>query len=359
MTPRPGFPSRVAAVDALRALALLPVVVVNALTYAELPDAGFFSSLAGAPWWDSAAVLAVATLLQGKGIALLMFLFGYSMGWARAPRQRLRRLLGVGLAHGGLLYQGDIVHQYALVGLWMQGARRWRWPRLLRWTLVWTAVGSALVLLSLALGFLVGFGEPTTGPRLVTASTGSEWWWLGASGFFGTLPWALLFMGPGVVAVVSLGLIAGRLRLLHHRRWRPWWARAARWAGLMLVLNLVYGVWVVVELHQSVGMAAVGTLAMTWLGPLTLAAWVPWLLLRVRWPAWLVHAGRNTLTMYIGSSLLIVLALAGPAAAWQPSPAELTLAAAMAWVVLAALSAGAAARGWRLPLEALLAWRRA
>jgi hypothetical protein len=62
--------------------------------------------------------------------------------------------------------------------------------------------------------------------------------------------------------------------------------------------------------------------------------------------------------MYIASSLLIVLTLAGPGLAWAPSAAMLTLAAGLAWLALAGLSAWAAERGRRLPLEALMAWRR-
>lgn len=359
MTLLADAPPRVVAVDALRALALLPVVVVNALSYTELPGGGFYSSLAGAPWWDVGAVALVTALLQGKGIALLMFLFGYSLGWARAPRQRLRRLLGIGLLHGGLLYLGDIVHQYALFGLWVQRLRRWRWRWLVRMTVFWAALGTSLLVLSLWGATAAGVDEIRPGPRLATASTWSDWVSLNAGGFFGDMPWMLAFLGPGMIAVMSLGLMAGRLRLLHHRRWRGVWARAARWAPGMLWLNGAYGVWVALTLQESVAVAGITTMAMTWLGPLTLATWVPWLLLRARWPAWLVRAGRNTLTMYIGSSLLVVLALAGPALAWQPTPLELTLAALLAWGGLAGLSAWAAAQGRRLPLEALLAWRRA
>jgi len=78
-----------------------------------------------------------------------------------------------------------------------------------------------------------------------------------------------------------------------------------------------------------------------------------------RLPAWLSMAGRNTLSMYIGSSVVAVVVLSGVGWAWQPGTVPAVLFALAVWAALAAVSAGAAARGRRLPLEAWLARRPA
>lgn len=347
--------ARVEAVDALRALALLPVVVVNALTYAEMPGGGFFPSLVDANGLDVTALLLVATLLQGKGIALLMFLFGYSLTWSRNVRQRVRRLLPVGLLHGSLLYMGDIVHQYALVGAWAGRSLNWPWPRLRRAVRVWVTVS---VVFTLLLGWaMTASSESMTdaGPRLVTVGTWSDWLGLNASSFWSDLPWGLIALAPLALALVYLGVVAGRLRWLHHRRWRSHWARWARWAPWTLLLNLAYAAWTVEALRHAPSDALNLLLWMALIGPLTLATWVPWLLLNVRWPRGLALAGQNTLSMYVGASVGTVLLLAGPALAWRPSVAALTFVAILLWGALAAGSAWAASRGRRLPLEAWVA----
>ncbi len=346
---------RVASVDALRALALLPVVVVNALTYAEMPGGGFFPSLAQATAADVAALLLVATLLQGKGIVLLMFLFGYSLTWSRSARLRVRRLLPLGLLHGTLLYLGDIVHQYALLGAWTGRSLRWSGSRLRRAVCVWATVW--VLFTGLLAGAMSAFSDDAVeaGPRLVAASTWSDWLRLNASSFWADWAWGLIGLAPMALALMYLGVLAGRLRWLHHRRWRAHWGRWARWAPWTLLLNLGYATWTVVALRHVPADALNLLLWMGLIGPLTLATWVPWLLLNVSWPTGLVRAGQNTLSMYVGASGLIVLLLAGPALAWRPSVVALTLAAVAVWGGLAATSAWAAGHGRRLPLEAWVA----
>ena len=122
-----------------------------------------------------------------------------------------------------------------------------------------------------------------------------------------------------------------------------------------MLLNLAYAAFTAIGLRHAPSDALNLLLWMGVLGPLTLATWVPWLLLHGRWPRGLVLAGQNTLSMYVGASVGTVLLLAGPALAWQPSVAALTLVATAGWVALAIVSAWAASRGRRLPLEAWVA----
>ncbi|MFO0582242.1 MAG: DUF418 domain-containing protein [Anaeromyxobacter sp.] len=116
--------ARLPALDALRGLALLGVVAVNAPILLG-PDERVFNL----PWAESAAPRALAVmhlLFVGKAYTLLSFLFGAGLALqagrlgARAPAVLPRRLAALGLigaAHGLLLWHGDILAGYALVGL--------------------------------------------------------------------------------------------------------------------------------------------------------------------------------------------------------------------------------------------------
>ncbi len=102
-------PQRVAAVDALRAIALFPVIAVNWVGYPALPDAGPLSPPSPA---DGIVAQVISwflhALIAGKGIALLAFLFGYSQGLSQSRgdealgkrRRRLVKMLTLGLLHG-------------------------------------------------------------------------------------------------------------------------------------------------------------------------------------------------------------------------------------------------------------------
>lgn len=354
---------RVEAVDALRALALLAVVMVNLGGYASLPFDGPLS--APAPSDGALGVgltVMVAALLQGKGIALLTFLFGYSLGWGHAQTQRLRRLAVLGLTHGFFVYLGDILSQYALFGALLWRRRRERCARLLRRAAVWATLG-----LLLLLGIGAGMAAlPTQPAAAATASLPqfapwSVWWSENASSYLGTMLGMVLVYGPLSYALMLAGHAAARLRLLQHRRWRPLWRRAARWAGPLLLLNLGYaGLLTSALLDRGPG-GGDWMLLSSVLGPLTLLAWVPWLLLR--WapapPRGLALAGRQTLSLYVGSSVVGMLLYARWAGGWTPPLAAYFGVAALVWLLGSAAAAWASARGLRLPLEAWLARRRA
>jgi uncharacterized protein len=339
-------------VDALRALALLAVVMVNLAGYRALPGGGPLPQL-GVDDGLLALLLSLlaATLLQGNGVALLTLLFGYSQALGRPghARSRLHRLLLLGLLHGFLLYSGDVLTSYALAGYLLLGGRRQRLRVLLRSARRWLLGG--LVLLGLVL--LLPSPPPTDGTFLATATGWREWLALNAESYGIALFGMLLIGMPYTLGLMKLGLVAGRLRLLHHRRWRPLWQRLSRLAPLALALNLVYAIVYLPTLLGEVGAFDLLAFALILVvGPLTLLAWVPWLLLRT-WPAWLQRAGRNTLSVYIGSSFFSVVLwvqvrpAVGVAAAY--------LLALAAWGLLMVL----AARFPRLPLEAWMARRPA
>lgn len=120
---------RVAAIDVVRGLALFGVLVVNLTT--EFRVSIFQQFLDNAPFDGSLdAVIGrfVSVFLESKAIALFSLLFGVGMAiqYDRLARtgapfywlgRRLLALLGLGLVHLMLVWNGDILTEYAIVGL--------------------------------------------------------------------------------------------------------------------------------------------------------------------------------------------------------------------------------------------------
>ncbi|MBP6903207.1 MAG: DUF418 domain-containing protein [Burkholderiaceae bacterium] len=347
--------------DALRALALLPVVVVNFSGYATLPLNGPLAAPApsdGALAWVVTVLL--LALVQGKGLALLMFLFGYSLVLGGALRQRLQRLRNLGLAHGLLLYCGDVAASYAMAGLWV---RRWlALPARRLWRRAWRLLLAGALLQLAVDAALSAAGE--RGPSDIDTALADlphigAWSLANAGWYLVTLLTVLLVYAPWLLGVVALGAAAARQRWLSHRRWRAQWRSRARWAGPMLALQLA---WAAAMAGQLVGEGHPQSMAHTvqaLLGLLAWWAWLPWLLLRRRWPAWLVRAGRQTLSLYLLCSAVTVLGWCAWGLGWRPGVLPATLGGLGLWAALMALAAWAGARGLRLPAEAWMARGRA
>ncbi|MFD7622339.1 DUF418 domain-containing protein, partial [Streptomyces sp. NPDC059802] len=156
---------RILEVDALRGFALAGILVVNLMTTAGPPGAR--DGLAGVHAADGAVQWLVVLLAQSKFYLLFSFLFGYSFtlqmdSAARAgarfvPRmsRRLAALLVLGFAHAVLLYTGDILMIYALLGLVLLAVRN-AGPAAVRRAALWVfgAAGGLLLLLGLGASLL-------------------------------------------------------------------------------------------------------------------------------------------------------------------------------------------------------------
>lgn len=164
-------PARLASVDALRGAAMLGIVLVNFPTMntmaGEETIAYGFMRHALDRWIGGAGM----AFLNGKSYPVFALLFGLGLALAdqasaraggpppRAAR-RLLVLLGIGLLHLALVWWGDILVVYALLGLLALPCRRWPARRLL---------AAALALLLLVplfpplLGLLDRLGAPAAG----------------------------------------------------------------------------------------------------------------------------------------------------------------------------------------------------
>lgn len=125
--PRPPA-RRLEVLDALRGVALLGVLLANLRDfslYAFLPEAARAALPTAA--WDRPIELAMAALVDAKAATLFAMLFGVGFALHTAStRHYLRRLLvllAIGLVHA-LLWWGDILRYYALLGLLLLPAAR-------------------------------------------------------------------------------------------------------------------------------------------------------------------------------------------------------------------------------------------
>lgn len=152
-------------IDALRALALFGVIVMNVLAITMVVASR--QVLAAAGPLDYAVGTAEFLLIQGKARACFAFLFGVGFGMALARAEdagrdanllHLRRmavLLAFGLFNQAFLFFGDILTHYALLGALLPLIRNWTDRGLLR-------AGLLLIIAPPLLSglFIVATGQP-------------------------------------------------------------------------------------------------------------------------------------------------------------------------------------------------------
>lgn len=358
--------------DALRALALIAVLVVNAVGYASAPwgpALGFRTPPDSA--WASVTQGFVAAVLQGKGYTTLAFVFGMALWLAARNRSRpdalqrgklrQRRLLALGVFHGAFLYFGDILTLYALVGRQLLSRLHLPWGAFRRhlWRALAWAVLAKLVLLAFTLMAAESPATPDT-PSLSSAQGAWAFLQLNA-GFYAAIQIPALIVGGPVMYLCMLGgVAAARLRLLTHRRWRPLWRRGLWLAGPpLLMLSIAYGwAWAVHDPATDIDpwTEALGDLislpmAACYLAALVLASDGG----RARWCGWLSPLGQRTLTLYVGHSALCLVLFSGAGWALAPTTLQTVLGCLGLWLLALAAARFSSRRRW--PLEAWMGRR--
>jgi uncharacterized protein len=161
---------RIAALDVVRGFAVGGILFANVLIFFGLfamPD----ERAAALP---TAAADQIATLLEhvfvsGKFYSIFSLLFGIGFGLQLARggdamlpvfKRRLRILLAIGAIHALLIWAGDILMLYALLGFTLPWFARKSDRDLLRWMVILLALPTALYLVALAVWTLVGSGPP-------------------------------------------------------------------------------------------------------------------------------------------------------------------------------------------------------
>ncbi len=163
---------RIQALDVLRGVAVAGILLANVLVFFGLfvipPDRAAALPTARL---DAVASFLEKVFVDGKFYSVFSLLFGIGFGLqlarggeAAVPRfkRRLRILLAIGAIHAFLIWAGDILMLYALLGFTMPWFARKSNRELLRWTVILLAVPTALYVVALAAwSFLVpGGGAP-------------------------------------------------------------------------------------------------------------------------------------------------------------------------------------------------------
>ncbi|GAA3012764.1 DUF418 domain-containing protein [Streptosporangium longisporum] len=321
-------PRRVHEIDAVRGFALGGILAANIGFFA---DPGYAADLGTMPLSEGPVDLVVRTLTLTKFYVVFAFLFGYSFtlqrrAWGEGDvrTRMLRRCLSLfvlGVLHGLLLWAGDILTLYAVLGvllLRMRGIRPGTAIRAGCWIIGVTAA-IWLVLAGLVMSGLVGMPAPApdgaASARVEAMVTGGPLTFLRFQLETYPVLAPIVWLGQGSMAMAMFlfGMVAGEYRLFEERE---------RWAHLVpRILWLGYGVGMPVAVavtwtSQSHGATELFGLAVnTVTSPLLSAAYVVTLLALIgRVPAIgraLAPAGRAAASNYIGQSVLACLVFTG------------------------------------------------
>ncbi len=363
--------------DRLRGVALLGIVVVN-VPFLGISSNGFTDASIRGPL-DAGAAFAVIMLAQGKFYLLFAFLFGYSAAFilrdnGSAGRSRFRRRLVVlgciGLIHAVFLFIGDILLTYAVLGFALltvsgrsdRALRRWAFSALAAGVLV---LGLLAILTSIDPVAMAG-NQPLAelDPALADGT-----FLQAAAARLNALPdvliTVLILQGCMAFSAFCFGLLASRSQLLAvpEARARMWRRMAiaglcvglpvqALAAGLQLT-DLGDGLITTPAnaIGTAVGFATAPVLAAGYLG---LLGWGlsrrPGLLSITE------AAGRSSLSLYIGESVLLSLLFCGYGLGQfgQWSAFQVVLAGAAAWLLLEVLAKLWLGRFPQGPLEAVM-----
>ena len=161
---------RIQALDVLRGVAVAGILLANVLVFFGLifipPDRAAAMPTVAA---DRVALFLEHVFVDGKFYSIFSLLFGIGFGVqlarggdAALPRfkRRLRILLGIGAIHAFVIWAGDILMLYALLGFTMPWFARKSNRELLRWTVILLAVPTALYVVALAVWLAVASGAP-------------------------------------------------------------------------------------------------------------------------------------------------------------------------------------------------------
>jgi uncharacterized protein len=357
---------RFESLDVVRGVAVMGILLLNIVGFA-LPESAYFNPRAygGAQGADLAAYLVNFVLFDGKMRGLFSFLFGASMllvieraeAEGRNPAvvhyARMFWLLAFGLAHLWLLWWGDILSHYALVGMIAFAFRKLTVPRLVAWGLCLVlAQFAAMAMLAAAAGGptdaaglqqFFGISPPAAlasdlalhrgSYEAIVAARFAEHGWSAIDGlwFFG---WETLgYMAFGMAAMKS-GMLTGAW---DRRRYALW---AAVGFGIGIPAYVAIALWLVGSdfalFPVVMGVMAVPTLVR----PPMIAAWACLILLAMRpggaLTARIGAAGRMAFTNYLATSLICTTLFYGYGLGWYGhlSRAELYLVVPAVWALM-------------------------
>lgn len=332
--PLPRQASRLQQVDALRGFALLGILAVNIWSFADPYYASPVSNPTYASGLDHLIRWLVSVLFEAKFYLLFSFLFGYSFTLQMASAERagerfvprmLRRqlaLLAIGLVHGALLFYGEILSLYALLGLVLLALRGLsaRWAATLALVLITGTAGLILLLgvQLLSAGLYTGAADGAAVLKdMALGGDALDTLAYNASHLLETASALWLLQGPSTLAMFLLGYVAGRKGLLvaPYRFERRLPGLLALTLPLGLGGALLYGYWAAYAPGGGLEVIGYGISQLT--APLLSASYAMLLLRAFHSPLGqrlcqrLAPLGRMSLSNYLLQSLILCLLFTG------------------------------------------------
>jgi uncharacterized protein len=343
---------RIEILDVLRGFALFGILVVNMEMFAHPVQGIVVPLFQDAPLYDRIATWLVRFLAEGKFYSLFSLLFGlgFALHLTRAKERgfgfggtylrRLAVLLAIGLVHAFLIWVGDILSLYAVLGFLLILFRNVRPKRLVVAAVL--SLSLPMLLFSLA-GLLVALGS-MAGPDAAAemdrgfaeqeaafrADAVQAYQVYPNAGFLeitrqraqdmGFIAYGYFFLLPSVFAMFLAGLYLGKRRVFQDLSGnRPlfkklmWWGLAFGLAGNFLYATLIPGLsrvrptgqLLLASLGQTVGAPA---LALFYLAAITLIFTTPVWASRLRR---LAPVGRMALSNYLMQSVICTLIFYG------------------------------------------------
>jgi uncharacterized protein len=343
---------RIQIVDILRGFALFGILLVNMAIFSYPFQTILFPADPNMPWYDRAATWLIHFLAEGKFYALFSLLFGLGMILlmerieARCRKfvpfymRRLLALLFIGLVHAFLIWPGDILIIYALLGFPLLLFRKVR-PRTL---LIWAVILIAIPLLFMAAaaglvalggmtpegaqqieqsfaatkaGYLAnvarGYEVYASGDFLeITAQRAYDYLSMGLISFF--------VLGFNILAMFLVGVWFGKRRIFNDLvAHRPFFRKLLAWGlGVGLIGNAIYATLIMnIPRYAASIELLIATVAQGIGAPLLMLGYVAAICLLALRPTWvrrlqvLAPVGQMALTNYLLESILCTLIFYG------------------------------------------------
>ncbi len=323
--------------DLTRACALIGIALVNVGYIAWPLITGYHDGGLGTPS-DDAAYFGVNALFLFKSYSLFAFMFGVGFAYqiASAERRgasfagqywrRIAGLLGFGFLHVALLFQGDILIIYAVLGAVFFLFRSLGIGALIRWAV---AIYAVQLLAMGALAALIWVGN-TFAPEdmaaeaaftqaavdrahaVFGAGTFAQSVQLRISEWSELTSYAFLMQGFGAFSFFLFGLAAVRAGVIADPG-APIWQRARRVFLPFGLAGSVLGAWIMAQADSSMSPDMfLGLFVITLFSPLSSAGYVGLIAAWAQKPAgwlqtFLARGGTATLTAYLMQSLLFSL----------------------------------------------------
>lgn len=322
-------------VDAIRGFALLGIVLVNIHYFAVSSADGWFAADIG-EFENQAGGFLTSSFFLAKFYLLFSFLFGYSStyvvkGTPENKRRWLKRswlLIGFGFLHAVFLFQGDILFVYGVLGLVLWTFMFRKDATIRGWAIalyVITAVGMFFVTVA---AFLADMFEPLSKRDFLTSSQLDE---LMVGGSFldqalarfelwaTILPGIFILQGPLVFVAFLIGLMAGRKSVLSTENFSKSTANKLAGFGLGIgipvqLLAAAAMVWTFTNEILSFGIFMVSLAVIFLTGGLVSAGIIGVigkLMLSGKSLELLASSGKNSLSIYLGQSLVLVAIFSG------------------------------------------------